>query len=47
MNVRKLLRQVYNEISCLESLRKQRAMVIEDAAGVKAIQIEAEKVCGG
>ena len=47
MNVRELLRQVYNEISCLESLRQQRAMVIEDAAGVKAIQIETEKVCGG
>lgn len=47
MNVRELLHQVYNEISCIESLRKQRAMVIEDAAGVKAIQIEAEKVCGG
>lgn len=47
MNVRKLLRQVYNEISCLDSLRQQRDMVIEDIAGVKAIQIETEKVCGG
>lgn len=47
MNVRKLLHQVYNEISCIESLRKQRATVIEDTAGGKAIQIEVEKVCGG
>lgn len=47
MNVRKLLHQVYKEISCIESLRKQRATVIEDTAGGKAIQIEVEKVCGG
>lgn len=47
MNVRKLLHQVYNEISCLDSLRQQRDMVIEDIAGVKAIQTETEKVCGG
>ena len=47
MNVRELLHQVYNEISCLDSLRQQRDMVIEDIAGVKAIQIETEKVCGG
>lgn len=47
MNVRKLLRQVYNEISCIEELRKERATLIEDTAGGKAIQIEVEKVCGG
>ena len=47
MNVRKLLHQVYNEISYIESLRKQRATVIEDNAGGKAIQTEVEKVCGG
>lgn len=47
MNVRKLLHQVYNEISCIEELRKERAMLIEDTAGGKAIQIEVEKVCGG
>lgn len=47
MNVRELLHQVYNEISCLESLCKQRAMVIEDAAGPKGIQIGKEKVRGG
>lgn len=47
MNVRKLLRQVYNEISCLDSLRQQRAKVIEDAAGPKGIQIGKEKVRGG
>ena len=47
MNVRKLLHQVYNEISCLESLRQQRAKVIEDAAGPKGIQLVDEKVCGG
>lgn len=47
MNVRKLLHQVYNEISCIEELRKERATLIEDTAGGKAIQIEVEKVCGG
>lgn len=47
MNVRKLLRQVYNEISCIEEFRKERATLIEDTAGGKAIQIEVEKVCGG
>lgn len=47
MNVRKLLHQVYNEISCIEELRKERAALIEDTAGGKAIQIEVEKVCGG
>ena len=47
MNVRELLRQVYNEISCIEELRKERATLIEDTAGGKAIQIEVEKVCGG
>lgn len=47
MNVRKLLRQVYNEISCIEELRKERATLIEDTAGGKSIQIEVEKVCGG
>jgi hypothetical protein len=47
MNVRKLLHQVYNEISCIEELCKERATLIEDTAGGKAIQIEVEKVCGG
>ena len=47
MNVRKLLHQVYNEISCIEELRKERATLIEDTARGKAIQIEVEKVCGG
>lgn len=47
MDVRGLLKQVYQEIGRLESLRRQRAMVIEDNSGMKAIQYESEKVCGG
>ena len=47
MDVRKILRRVYNEITNLESLRQQRAMVIQDNSGMKAIQYESEKVCGG
>lgn len=46
-DVRELLRRVYNEISSLDSLRRQREMVIQDNSGMKAIQYEAEKVRGG
>lgn len=47
MDVRGLLKQVYREVGTLELLRCQRALVLEDNAGMKAIQYESEKVCGG
>ena len=42
-----LLRQVYKEIGTLESLRRQRDMVMADNAGLKAIRYDSEKVSGG
>lgn len=47
MKARALLKRVYDEIGTLESLRRQRAMVIEDNAGMQAIRYDAVKVCGG
>lgn len=47
MRVLDLLRQVYKEIGLLESSRRQRDMVMEDNAGVKAIRYDADKVSGG
>ncbi len=37
----------YRQIVSLESLRRQKAMVLEDNAGLKAIRYDSEKVCGG
>lgn len=45
--VKDLLVLVYREIGSLESLRRQKAMVLEDNAGLKAIRYDSEKVCGG
>ena len=45
--VKDLLVLVYREIGPLESLRRQKAMVLEDNAGLKAIRYDSEKVCGG
>lgn len=42
-----LLRQVYKEVGTLESLRRQRDMVMADNAGLKAIRYDSEKVSGG
>lgn len=47
VEIRKMLRQVYSEIGALESLRRQRAMVVEDNAGLQAIRYDSEKVSGG
>ena len=47
MRVLDLLRQVYKEIGMLETSRRQRDMVMEDNAGVKAIRYDADKVSGG
>lgn len=47
MRVLDLLRQVYKEIGVLETSRRQRDMVMEDNAGVKAIRYDADKVSGG
>lgn len=45
--VKNLLVMVYREIGSLESLCRQKAMVLEDNAGLKAIRYDSEKVCGG
>lgn len=45
--VKDLLVLVYREIGSLKSLRRQKAMVLEDNAGLKAIRYDSEKVCGG
>lgn len=45
--VKDLFVLVYREIGSLESLRRQKAMVLEDNAGLKAIRYDSEKVCGG
>lgn len=45
--VKDLLVLVYREIGSLESLRRQKAMVLEDNSGLKAIRYDSEKVCGG
>ena len=45
--VKDLLVLVYREIGSLESLRRQKAMLLEDNAGLKAIRYDSEKVCGG
>lgn len=45
--VKDLLVLVYREIGSLESLRRQKAMVMEDNDGLKAIRYDFEKVCGG
>ncbi len=47
MRVLDLLRQVYKEIGMLETSRRQRDMIMEDNAGVKAIRYDADKVSGG
>lgn len=47
MDVRELFHTVYEEIGRLESLKRQREMIVNDCAGIKAIQYEAEKVRGG
>jgi DNA-directed RNA polymerase specialized sigma24 family protein len=47
MDVRRMLRRVYGEITNLESLRRQRNMIIEDCSGIKAVQYDSEKVQGG
>lgn len=47
MRVLDLLRQVHKEVGTLESLRRQRDMVMADNAGLKAIRYDSEKVSGG
>ena len=47
MRVLDLLRQVHKEVGTLESLRRQRDMVMADNAGLKAIRHDSEKVSGG
>lgn len=47
MRVLDLLRQVYREIGMLETSRLQKAMVMEDHAGLKATRYDADKVSGG
>ena len=47
MKARELLYTVYSEIGVLESLRRQKAMILEDNSGLKAIRYDSEKVCGG
>lgn len=47
MTARELLYTVYSEIGVLESLWRQKAMILEDNSGLKAIRYDSEKVCGG